>query len=76
MKPAVTLGSTDRYILKELILEKSFAVTPGRVMFCRNRRILGYGDVGQLHRVMLFPKGTNTICLSAEDFEDVKGWIG
>ena len=76
MKPAVALGVTDRYRLKELTLQQAGTVTPGRVMFCRGRKIIGYGDVGRLGEFTYVPKGTDTICLSAADYSDVKEWIG
>jgi hypothetical protein len=76
MKPARTLSITDRYRLKELEFEQSQVPTPGRVMFCRGRSILGYGDVVHLGEFLYVPKRTDTICLSAADYADVKVWIG
>lgn len=74
--PTVTLSVTDRHILKGMTLEKSMAVQAGRLMWCHGRKILGYGNVLDLPRVMLIPKGTDTVCLSAADYDDVKGWLG
>lgn len=39
------LSVTDRCMLKALTLEQAQAVQPGRVMWCRGRKILGYGNV-------------------------------
>lgn len=76
MKPAAAISVTDRYRLKELILQQAGTVTPGRVMFCRDRKVLGYADVNDLANVFKIPKGANTVCVSVADFEDVKGWLG
>jgi hypothetical protein len=76
MKPTGTLSVTDRYRLKELMLEHSAAVTPGRLLWCRGRKVLGYSNVDDLSNVFLIPKGANTIVLSFADFDDVKAWLG
>ncbi len=75
MKPGA-ISITGRYRLKELTLERSQAVTPGRVMWCQGRKVMGYGDVADLANVLKIPKGANTVCVSAADFEDIKGWLG
>jgi hypothetical protein len=76
MRPAVNLSITDRYKLKELTLTKSMAVTAGRVMYCRGRKILGYADVADLAQIFGIPRGTTEICVSSADFADIKEWIG
>jgi hypothetical protein len=76
MKPDVALSITDRYRLKELTLEQSGTVPAGRVMWCRDRKVLGFGNVSDLPRIFGIPKGANRICLSAADFADVKEWLG
>lgn len=74
MKPTATLSVTDRYKLKELQLERSGAVTPGRVMWCKGRKVLGYGDVTAIN-AMTIPKGATHLAVSAVDYDDVKGWL-
>jgi hypothetical protein len=76
MKPPGTLSITDRYRLKELELQQTGTVPPGRIMWCRDRQILGYGDVGELASVFNIRKGANTLCVSREDFSDIKEWLG
>jgi hypothetical protein len=76
MKPAATISVTDRYRLKELSLEKAGTVTPGRVMFCRDRKVLSYGDVADLGNVFKIPKGANMLCVSPADYADVREWLG
>jgi hypothetical protein len=76
MKPAGTLSVTDRYRLKELELQMTGTVPPGRVMWCRGRQVLGYNDVSQLGNVFAIPKGADTLCVSGADFDDVKAWLG
>jgi hypothetical protein len=77
VKPTSPISITHRHKLKdEFTFEKSGAVPPGRVMFCRGRSVLGYGDVDDLSRIFEIPKGTNTVCLAAEDIADVREWLG
>jgi hypothetical protein len=76
MKPVAAISVTDRYILKELALQSAGAVTPGRVMWCRDRKVLGYGDVKDLGNVFKIPKGANTLCVSSADYADVREWLG
>jgi len=74
--PAVKkLSVTDRYKLKELDWQQSQVVQPGRVMWCRGRKVLGYSDVKDLHRVMLIPSKADTACLSRADYADVMVWL-
>lgn len=40
--PTTKLTVTQRYALKDLAWEKSQAVTPGRVMLCKGRKVVGY----------------------------------
>lgn len=72
MKP---LSVTDRQRLKELALERTATVPIGRVMFCGNRRILGFADIGELGNVFNIPKDTNTLCVSPPDYRTIKEWI-
>lgn len=75
--PTATLSITDRYKLKELKLEQSATVTPGRVMICQGRKIIGFTDVEALPRfAVLIPKDATGLCLSPDDYDDVKGWLG
>jgi hypothetical protein len=74
--PSTTLGVTDRYTLKEFTLERSAGVIGGRLMWCRGRKIVGYGNVVDLPKIFAIPKGADTIVLSAADFDDVKAWLG
>jgi hypothetical protein len=76
MKPAASLTLTDRYKLKEFTLRQLMTVPAGRVMFCRGRKILGYGDVADLAQIFIIPKGTTEICVSSADHADLKEWIG
>lgn len=75
MKPAAVLSVTDRYRLKEMTLERSGAMPPGRVMWCNGRKVLGYGNVADLPKVFEIPRGANTLCLSMEDYDDVREWL-
>ena len=76
MKPAVPFTKADQTRLRQLKLEQSQVPGPGRVMFCRGRSILGYGDVSKLGDFLYIPKYADTICLSQADFDDVRGWLG
>lgn len=76
MKPSAIISVTDRYRIKELALQSAGAVTPGRVMWCRDRKVLGYGDVADLANVFKIPKGANTLCVSSADYPDIREWLG
>lgn len=73
--PAAKLSITDRYKLKELDWQRSQVVQPGKVMWCRGRKVLGYGKVEDLSRVTLIPSKADTVCLSAVDYADVMVWL-
>lgn len=75
MKPAAAISVTDRYRLKELALQSLGTIPHGRVMFCRDRKVLGYGDVADLANVFKIPKGANIICVSTADYPDVVEWL-
>jgi len=75
MKPAATLSITDRQRWRELELQRTGTVTPGRVMFCRGRKVLGYADVATLGNVFAIPKGADILCVSLEDADDIKEWL-
>jgi len=70
------LSVTDRYRLKGLILEQSQIVPAGKLWWCRGRKIIQHGTIGDLARVALIPKEADTLCVSAADYPAVKGWIG
>lgn len=76
MKPPRPISVTDRYRLKELALQQVGTVPTGRVMWCRDRKVMGFADIAELANVFSIPKGANTICVSPADFADVKEWLG
>jgi hypothetical protein len=76
VKPPPFKLAGDRTVFKELELQRTGTVTPGRVMFCRGRKILGYADVAALGNIFEIPKGADTLCVSLEDADDVKEWLG
>lgn len=77
MTPAIPFSKVpDQYRLRSLKLEQSMVPQPGRVMFCRGHKIIGYGDVGKLGDVKAVPDAADTICISTADFEDVRSWRG
>lgn len=45
-------------------------------MWCQGRKILGYATIAELPRVMKIPRGTDTLALSAADYDDVRRWLG
>lgn len=73
--PTATLSVTARHRLKDLTIERSQAVPPGRVMLCKGRKVVGYCDVGELVHTTLIAAKANTICLSAADYDDVQEWL-
>lgn len=73
--PTGTLTVTQRYLLKDLQWEKSQAVTPGRVMLCKGRRVVGYCDVAELGHAKMIAERCNTVCLSVADFDEVQAWL-
>ncbi|HEX4114156.1 MAG TPA: hypothetical protein VH020_16605 [Stellaceae bacterium] len=73
--PTIELTVTQRYALKDLAWEKSQAVTPGRVMLCKGRKIVGYCDVADLAHGSAIAARCNTVCLSASDYDDVQAWL-
>jgi hypothetical protein len=75
MKPAAAFTAADQTRLRQLKLEHSQVPGPGRVMFCRGRKILGYGEVSKLGDFLYIPKNADALSLSPADFEDVRGWI-
>lgn len=74
MKPA-PIGVTDRYRFRELALQPAGAVPPGRVMWCRGRKVLGYADIAELVNVFVIPRGADTMCVSAADHGDLREWL-
>jgi hypothetical protein len=76
MRPAVDFYKADQTRLRSLKLERSQVPAPGRVMFCRGRKVLGHGDVARLADFYHIPKNADTLCLSPADFDDVREWIG
>lgn len=76
MQPAVPFTKADQNFFRSLKLEQSNVPGRGRVMFCRGRTILGYGDVSKLGDFLYIPKRTDTVCVSNADWPDVKGWMG
>lgn len=75
--PTAKLSVTQRHLLKDMTLQQSMVVPAGRLMFCRGRKILGYGNLSDLEspkRLELM--GVNVVCVSRADFNDVKAWIG
>lgn len=76
MKPAVAFAKADQTLLRQLKFERSAVPEPGRVLFCRGRRILGYGDVSKLGDFLYIPKYADTVCVSAADYPDVREWLG
>ena len=74
--PKGAISATHRSMLKDNFkIERSQTVTPGRLMWCQGRRILGYGNIDDLTNVFGIPRGTNTITIAAADYDDVKGWL-
>jgi hypothetical protein len=76
MIPATPFTKADQTRLRSLKLEQSGTATPGRVIFCRGRSVLGYGDVSKLGDFLYIPKSADTVCVSGADWSDVKGWMG
>lgn len=76
MIPATPFTKADQTRMRSLTFERSGTATPGRVIFCKGRSVLGYGDVSKLGDFLYIPKQADTVCVSAADFDDVKGWIG
>jgi hypothetical protein len=76
MKPAVPFAkAADQTALRLLTIELSQVPQPGRLMFCRGRRVLQYGDVSKLADYRYIPPGADILCLSAADYDDVKEWM-
>jgi hypothetical protein len=73
--PATKLSVTQRYRLRDLIFEKSAAVTPGRVMLCKGRKIVGFCNVADLANASAIAGRCNTLCLSVADYDDVREWL-
>lgn len=76
MRPAVPFTKADQMRLRQLKLAQSEVPGPGRLMFCRGRKILGYGDVSKLGDYRYIPDRADAVCLSAADYSDVKEWLG
>lgn len=75
MKPDRIITSlTDRQRWRELELRPSSTVQPGRVMFWKGPKIIGYADVATL-TVNFIPKGATAISVSLADADDFKEWI-
>ena len=74
--PTATLSVTNRYRLKDLDWQESEIVPPGKVMFCKGRKVMGYAKVQELGRFSAIPTGADVACVAAADFEDVKRWLG
>ena len=75
MKPPPFKLDGDRTVFQELTLQRLGTVPPGRVMFCRGRKVLGYADVASLGNIFAIPKGADTMCVLAEDLGDIEGWL-
>jgi hypothetical protein len=48
----------------------------GRVIFCKGRSVLGYGDVEKLGDFLAIPKQADTVCVAHDDWSDLKNWMG
>lgn len=75
VKPPPVKLTGDRQRWRELELQRTGTVTPGRVMFCRGRKVLGYADVATLGNIFMIPKGADTLCVALEDADDIKEWL-
>lgn len=64
-----SMSVTDFYRLTALRLERSQVVPAGRVIWCRGRKLLGYG---QLSNLSVIPKEADTVCLSSADYDAVR----
>lgn len=73
--PAIKLTVTQRERLRSLTFEARAVVTPGRVMLCKGRRIVGYCDVDELANTKAIEAQTTVICLSPADYDDVQRWL-
>lgn len=62
------LQPTTRYRLRAMTLEISGVVPDGKVMWCRGRKVLGYGAVGELNKPHRIPDSADTACFSAKDY--------
>jgi hypothetical protein len=72
---AAKLSITLRQKLLDLTWERSMAVTPGRVMLCKGRHIVGYCSVTDLANASSIAARCNTLCISNADFDDLKAWL-
>lgn len=70
------LSNTDRWRFKDMKLEASQVLLPGKVMYCRGRKILGYDTIDKLGNVFAIPRDTDTLSVSKDDYPQVKEWIG
>lgn len=77
MKPAKPLTLvTDRQRFRELELRPSQIVQPGRVMFSKHGgKGAGFAGVAELE-VAKIPKGATVMTVAADDFADIREWIG
>jgi hypothetical protein len=73
--PAIKLTVTQRERLKALTLEQRQVVTPGRVMLCKGRRVVGYCDIDELGNTKTIEAQATLICLSPADYADVVRWL-
>jgi hypothetical protein len=73
--PNIKLTLTQRERFKLLAFEESQTVTPGRVMLCKGRRIVGYCNIDDLANTRTIEAKATTVCLSPADFADVKRWL-
>lgn len=71
-----SLSVTDRQRLKELTLERTATVPPGKVMWCRDRKVLSFSKVDDLANVVAVPRLANRLCVSPSDYLTIKEWIG
>jgi hypothetical protein len=73
--PTAALTITQRHKLLDLTWEKSDAVTPGRVMLCKGRRVVGFADVADLANPSAIAARCTTLVISRADFDDLKAWL-
>jgi hypothetical protein len=71
------LSATDRYRLKQLVLEQSTVLPAGRVWWCFGRKIVAQGKLADAGKIVTMGRGSNinTLCVSFQDYDAVKEWL-
>lgn len=68
-----TVSLRHRLLAAGIEILPAQVVQPGRVMWCRGRKTIGFCNLADLKGFVRFPSDADTACLSPIDYERISG---